>query len=40
MLQHAYNPVLGYPWPDEAFSKAQIEDKPVFLSIGIPECGK
>ena len=34
LLQHAYNPVNWYPWSDEAFDKAWIEDKPVFLSIG------
>lgn len=34
LLQHAYNPVDWYPWGEEAFQKAQREDKPVFLSIG------
>ena len=34
LLQHAYNPVNWYPWCDEAFNKAQAENKPVFLSIG------
>lgn len=34
LLQHAYNPVDWYPWCDEAFAKAQKEDKPIFLSIG------
>lgn len=34
LLQHAYNPVLWYPWCEEAFEKAKLEDKPVFLSIG------
>ena len=34
LLQHAYNPVDWYPGGEEAFQKAQQEDKPVFLSIG------
>ncbi len=34
LLQHAYNPVVWYPWGEEAFSKAANEDKPIFLSIG------
>lgn len=38
LLQHAYNPVDWYPWSDEAFAKAQEEDKPVFLSIGYSTC--
>jgi uncharacterized protein YyaL (SSP411 family) len=38
LLQHAHNPVDWYPWGDEAFDKAQEEDKPVFLSIGYSTC--
>ncbi|GAV24846.1 thioredoxin [Carboxydothermus islandicus] len=38
LLQHAYNPVDWYPWGDEAFKKALMEDKPVFLSIGYSTC--
>ncbi|KYK34175.1 MAG: thioredoxin [Theionarchaea archaeon DG-70-1] len=38
LLQHAYNPVDWYPWGEEAFKKAQKEDKPVFLSIGYSTC--
>lgn len=38
LLQHAYNPVDWYPWGDEAFKKAQKEDKPIFLSIGYSTC--
>ncbi len=34
LLQHAYNPVQWYPWGQEAFEKARLENKPVFLSIG------
>lgn len=34
LLQHAYNPVDWFPWGEEAFQKAQAENKPVFLSIG------
>lgn len=38
LLQHAENPVEWYPWCDEAFEKAKIEDKPIFLSIGYSTC--
>jgi len=38
LLQHANNPVDWYPWGDEAFNKARLEDKPVFLSIGYSTC--
>lgn len=38
LLQHAANPVDWYPWGDEAFQEAHIQDKPVFLSIGYATC--
>ncbi|TGC10736.1 thioredoxin domain-containing protein [Methanolobus halotolerans] len=38
LLQHAYNPVDWYPWGEEAFMKAETEDKPIFLSIGYSTC--
>ncbi|MDO9098103.1 MAG: thioredoxin domain-containing protein, partial [Candidatus Methanoperedens sp.] len=38
LLQHAYNPVDWYPWGEEAFEKAKMEDKPIFLSIGYSTC--
>lgn len=38
LLQHAYNPVDWYPWCDEAFKRAKIEGKPIFLSIGYSTC--
>lgn len=38
LLQHAYNPVNWYPWSKEAFNKAKLEDKPIFLSIGYSTC--
>lgn len=38
LLQHAYNPVAWYPWGEEALQKAQVEDKPIFLSIGYSAC--
>ncbi|MFH1180449.1 MAG: thioredoxin domain-containing protein [Candidatus Bathyarchaeota archaeon] len=38
LLQHAYNPVDWYPWGEEAFNRAEVEDKPVFLSIGYSTC--
>jgi len=38
LLQHAHNPVNWYPWGEEAFEKAQSENKPIFLSIGYSTC--
>uniref|UniRef100_A0A8C2HGR5 Spermatogenesis associated 20 n=1 Tax=Cyprinus carpio TaxID=7962 RepID=A0A8C2HGR5_CYPCA len=38
LLQHAHNPVDWYPWGQEAFDKAQSEDKPIFLSVGYSTC--
>lgn len=38
LLQHAHNPVDWYPWGDEAFQKAQADNKPIFLSIGYSTC--
>ena len=38
LRQHADNPVDWYPWGQEAFDKAQREDKPIFLSIGYSTC--
>jgi uncharacterized protein YyaL (SSP411 family) len=38
LLQHADNPIDWYPWGEEAFSKAEKEDKPIFLSIGYSSC--
>jgi len=38
LLQHAHNPVDWYPWGNEAFEKARMEDKPVFLSVGYSTC--
>ncbi len=38
LLQHADNPVDWYPWGEEAFQKAQKEDKPVLVSIGYATC--
>ncbi|GIO26521.1 thioredoxin domain-containing protein [Ornithinibacillus bavariensis] len=38
LLQHAHNPVNWYPWGEEAFEKAQQENKPIFLSIGYSTC--
>ncbi len=38
LLQHARNPVDWYPWGEEAFRKAERENKPVFLSIGYSTC--
>jgi hypothetical protein len=38
LLQHAYNPVNWYPWGEEAFNIAKLENKPIFLSIGYSTC--
>ena len=38
LLQHAHNPVDWYPWGEEAFAKAKLENKPIFLSIGYSTC--
>jgi uncharacterized protein YyaL (SSP411 family) len=38
LLQHAHNPVDWLPWGDEAFAKARLENKPIFLSIGYSTC--
>lgn len=38
LLQHAHNPVDWFPWGNEAFEKAKLEDKPIFLSIGYSAC--
>ena len=38
LLQHAHNPVDWHEWGEEAFAKAEREDKPVFLSIGYSAC--
>jgi hypothetical protein len=38
LLQHQHNPVDWFAWGDEAFAKAQRENKPVFLSIGYSTC--
>ncbi|TAL31972.1 MAG: thioredoxin domain-containing protein [Spirochaetes bacterium] len=38
LLQHAHNPVDWHPWGDEAFARAQREDRPIFLSIGYSTC--
>ncbi len=38
LLQHAFNPVHWLPWGEEAFRRAEQEDKPIFLSIGYSTC--
>ncbi len=38
LRQHADNPVDWYPWGDEAFARAQAEDKPILLSVGYSAC--
>ncbi len=38
LQQHKDNPVDWYPWCDEAFEKAQKENKAIFISIGYSSC--
>jgi uncharacterized protein len=38
LLQHKNNPVHWYPWCEEAFEKATIEDIPIIVSIGYSSC--
>lgn len=38
LLQHAHNPVNWFAWGEEAFEKANSEDKPILLSIGYSAC--
>jgi uncharacterized protein YyaL (SSP411 family) len=38
LLQHAHNPVDWYPWGEEAFARARVEDRPILLSVGYSAC--
>jgi uncharacterized protein YyaL (SSP411 family) len=38
LQQHASNPVDWYLWSEEAFTKAQQDNKPILLSIGYSAC--
>jgi uncharacterized protein YyaL (SSP411 family) len=38
LLQHAHNPVDWFAWGEEAFEKARVESRPIFLSIGYSTC--
>ena len=38
LQQHAKNPLEWYPWGEEALTRARLEDKPIFLSIGYASC--
>jgi uncharacterized protein len=38
LRQHADNPVNWVEWSEDAFVRARIEQKPVFLSIGYSSC--
>ena len=38
LLQHARNPIDWRVWNEEALELANIEDKPIFLSIGYTTC--
>jgi len=38
LLQHADNPIHWQPWDDEVFTRAQSENKLIFLSVGYSTC--
>ncbi len=38
LLQHANNPVHWFPYGDEAFSLAKVEDKIILISVGYSSC--
>ena len=38
LLQHAHNPVNWYPWGEDAFESARLQNRPVFLSVGYATC--
>ncbi|MBA3025051.1 MAG: thioredoxin domain-containing protein [Sulfurimonas sp.] len=38
LQQHKNNPVDWFPWCDEAFAKAEAENKAIFISIGYSSC--
>src|SRR5213079_1740333 len=38
LREHSGNPVDWYPWGDEAFERARLDDKPVLLSVGYAAC--
>src|SRR5690242_17792051 len=38
LLQHANNPVDWYAWGEEAFTRARLDARPIFLSIGYSTC--
>ncbi len=38
LRQHRGNPVDWYPWGEEAFARARLEDRPVLLSVGYAAC--
>ena len=38
LLQHKDNPVHWFPWSEEAFEKAESENKPILLSVGYAAC--
>lgn len=38
LLQHKDNPIWWFPWGQEAFSRAQELNRPIFLSVGYSTC--
>ncbi|MCY8489309.1 DUF255 domain-containing protein [Bacillus atrophaeus] len=37
-FQYAHTPIDWHPWGEEAFEKAERENKPVLVSIGYSTC--
>lgn len=38
LLQHRHNPVHWQEWNNQSIKRAQVEDKPIFLSVGYSSC--
>src|SRR5215217_941871 len=38
LRQHADNPVDWHPWGPAALARAQVEDRPILVSIGYSAC--
>ncbi len=38
LRQHARSPIDWYAWSEDAFTRAKVENKPIFLSIGYASC--
>ena len=38
LRKHAENPIDWWPWQEEALTRARMENRPIFLSIGYSSC--